>query len=65
MDQQQTLALFAQGREAWNAWAQGLLAKRKAMEAAGTWAATTDMFGSLEGQNDETKAWLVAARAEF
>ena len=65
MDQQQTLALWAQGKDAWNAWAEELLGRRKAMEAAGTWAATKDFFGSLEGQNDGTRAFLADAAAVF
>ena len=45
MDQAETLALYAQGKEAWNAWGLARLAERTAMEAAGTWAAGKDDFG--------------------
>ena len=35
MNRDETVALFLQGREAWNAWAEKMLAERKALEAAG------------------------------
>jgi hypothetical protein len=37
MNQDETIALFLQGKEAWNAWAGAMLAERKAMEAEGRW----------------------------
>jgi hypothetical protein len=42
----------------WNAWAEPLLAQRKAMEADGRWAAEKDALGSLEAKNDATRAWM-------
>jgi hypothetical protein len=65
MTRDETVALFLQGREAWNAWAGDMLAKRKAMETDGRWAAEKDVLGSLEPKNDETRAWMEAARADF
>ncbi|MFY9641037.1 MAG: hypothetical protein WA384_07620 [Rhodomicrobium sp.] len=38
MDRDETVALFLQGREAWNAWARKMLAGRKALETAGRWS---------------------------
>ncbi|MGO9485308.1 MAG: pentapeptide repeat-containing protein [Rhodomicrobium sp.] len=49
----------------WNAWAEALLAKRKAMEADGRWFAYKDWKGDLEAKNEETRAWMEAATADF
>ncbi len=38
MNREETLALYAQGRDAWNAWAAERLAERKRLEEAGAWA---------------------------
>jgi Pentapeptide repeats (9 copies) len=65
MNREDTVALFLQGREAWNAWAEEMLCERKAMEAAGHWAVGEDASGKLEGKNDETRAWMGAAAADF
>jgi hypothetical protein len=35
MNRDERVALFLQGREAWNAWAEKMLAEKKAMEADG------------------------------
>jgi hypothetical protein len=37
MNHDETLALFAQGKEAWNEWAERMLAERKALEEKGEW----------------------------
>lgn len=52
MNRDETLALYDKGRDAWNAWAEKLLAKKAALEKVGEW---------------ETKreAWDQDARAEF
>jgi hypothetical protein len=34
MTRDETAALFLQGKEAWNAWAEKMLAERKAIESA-------------------------------
>jgi hypothetical protein len=65
MHRDKTIELFLQGREAWNAWAERMLGERKAMEADGRWAADRDVLGSLEPKNDETRAWMEAAAADF
>jgi hypothetical protein len=41
-----------QGKEAWNAWAEKMLAGRKAMEADGRWTA-------------EEEKWIEESRADF
>ena len=48
----------------WNAWAEPLLAERKAMEADGRWAAEKN-FGRLKPKNEETRAWMKAAQADL
>jgi Pentapeptide repeats (9 copies) len=65
MTRDERVALFFQGKEAWNAWAGDMLAKRKSMEKDGRWAAEKDVLGSLEPKNDETRAWMEAARVDF
>ena len=35
MNQKETLALWQQGKDAWNAWAERMLAKRRALEEKG------------------------------
>lgn len=63
MNREETLALHAQGKDAWNAWAERMLAKRKAMEAAGKWAEQKDEYD--QPPNAETDAWLIAAAVDF
>ncbi len=68
MNRDETVELFLKGREAWNAWAEGLLAEREAMEAAGTWKSHRRLefpWWREEGQNLETEAWLNRAFADF
>lgn len=61
MNQQETLALFAKGREAWNAWAAEMQAQREALEAAETWSLGDDR----SDWNDATAEWQDAAAADF
>ncbi|MBT3070612.1 pentapeptide repeat-containing protein [Rhodomicrobium sp. Az07] len=65
MNRDETVALFLRGREAWNAWANRMLAERKALQGAGKWAARKLPWGELESQNDDTRQWLEDARADF
>jgi uncharacterized protein YjbI with pentapeptide repeats len=66
MDRDETVALFLQGKEAWNAWAEQMLAERKAMEADGRWRLEKDDFGNLKPLNYETGKWImVATVADF
>jgi uncharacterized protein YjbI with pentapeptide repeats len=58
MNKAETLALFAQGKEAWNEWAERMLAERRALEEKGEWSESVP-------RNDATKAWFDAARADF
>ncbi len=61
MNTEETLALWRQGKDAWAAWARGVLEKKHALEKAGKWS--VDWYG--EGQNEETKAWIEEATASF
>ncbi|WP_164729961.1 pentapeptide repeat-containing protein [Rhodomicrobium lacus] len=42
-----------------------MLAERKALEAAGKWAAEKNRFGELEPQSDDTRQWLEKASVDF
>lgn len=65
MNRDETIALFGQGREAWNAWSERLLAERKRLEEAGSWCIERDHYGFLEPNNNETRNWMEAATADF
>lgn len=52
MNKEQTLALYAQGKDVWNKWANDMLAEKKRLEASGEWEASK-------------VAWEIAACAEF
>jgi len=57
MDRDETVALFLQGREAWNAWAEKMLAEREALKEASRWAAERTRW--------EKKAWADFSRCFF
>ena len=61
MNKKESLALFRQGRAAWNTWAEERLAERRKLEEAGDWIEDSDP----DKQNDATKAWRVTATADF
>jgi hypothetical protein len=65
MNRDETVELFLKGREAWNAWAKGLLAQGKAMEAAGTCKSHRPLREPEKGETPETQAWLDKAFADF
>lgn len=58
MNQAETLALFAQGRDAWNAWADEMLAEKHRLVEAG------EDFGGIVG-SDFVQAWKAKARSDF
>jgi hypothetical protein len=64
MNRDETLALFAKGKEAWNAWAADMQSQRAALEKSGEWQAFNLGF-ELEGENEVTRNWLRAAGVEF
>ena len=61
MNTEESLALYARGRAAWNEWARGMIAEREALEAAGDWVAGSDR----DIWNDATRDWHAAAKADF
>ena len=48
MNREETLALWGQGKDAWNDWANALLAERAALEADGRWSLQQGMFGEAQ-----------------
>mgnify|MGYP002527421959 CR=1 FL=1 len=56
-----SLALYDKCRDAWNEWAQGMIAQREALEAAGDWVAGSNR----DTWNDATRDWHMAAKADF
>ena len=64
--QKATIERHAQGKEAWNRWANEMLALKSALEAAGRWAAKREyFFEPPAGENEETRQWLGLAAAVF
>jgi len=61
MTKDESLALLAQGKDAWNAWAQDLLDRKARLEGAGLWA--VDERG--KGLTEEAKRWEKEARVNF
>ncbi len=61
MNTKESVALFAQGKDAWNAWAAERQAEREALKAAGTWVESP----REHDWNDETRAWHDTAKADF
>ena len=57
MDREQSIALWQKGKEAWNAWARRMLARRAEMEQAGVW--------QVEKRNEETNDWITKASVDF
>lgn len=49
----------------WNAWAEEMLARRRALELAGDWSAKQEFLQRPEGGNEQTRRWLVDACADF
>lgn len=45
MDRDETVALFLQGQEAWNVWAEKMLAERETLLADGRWTSALELEG--------------------
>ena len=60
MNRKESLELFEQGEDAWNAWANDLLAEKNALKLADIW-----MGGDKSQWNDETSSWHKKAKADF
>jgi len=69
MNRDETLALFAKGKDAWNAWAQDMLNKRKELEAKGQWKIDdSDKFIDPDkppSMSPETESWIAVASTAF
>lgn len=61
MNIQESLALLARGKEAWNAWAQDMLARRQALEDQGQFR----VRNLCEPLNQETSDWQQEAEVNF
>jgi len=61
LNKEETLALYKQGKDAWNAWAKELLAQRQALVEHGTWPNGEDP----PGDNDQISNWCSTAAADF
>ncbi|PTR09408.1 hypothetical protein C8R32_10324 [Nitrosospira sp. Nsp5] len=64
MNKEESLALLAQGKEAWNEWAQRILAERAELEATGLWEAIEGAV-DIEAQNLQTHDWLQDSHVNF
>jgi uncharacterized protein YjbI with pentapeptide repeats len=65
MNRDESIKLWQQGKEAWNEWAEKMLAERKELEESGKWQAEKDIFGETKGKNKTTRNWLDRAGADF
>ena len=61
MNKDETLALFAKGKDAWNEWARERLAEKKALQEAGEWV--EDEHPSA--WNEKTRNWHERAGVDF
>ena len=59
MDQKQSLELFQRGRDAWNSWADEMIAERRVLEESGVWETNRFLW------NKETRKWHEKAKADF
>lgn len=65
MNREETLALYKQGVDAWNKWANEMLEERKRLEEAGEWKVYKSFVDSMCPSNELTRQWLVNASADF
>ncbi len=65
MNQEETLALWRKGKDAWNAWSNSMLEARKTLEERGDWKARKNAFGFEEPSNHITSEWFSTASVEF
>jgi hypothetical protein len=61
MDQDESIALWLKGKDAWNAWAEDILRQKAELEKAGVWNGDK----SLEQWSDETRKWNDAAETQM
>ncbi|MGH1407636.1 MAG: pentapeptide repeat-containing protein [Rhodomicrobiaceae bacterium] len=65
MNREETLALYEQGVEAWNKWANEMLEERKRLEEAGNWQVNELKNGFKIPINDKTKTWFRNSEANL
>lgn len=65
MNQEETVALWKQGNEAWNSWAEKILEERSELEQKNQWKISIDEYGNETPQNKQTEGWLTSAEAIF
>lgn len=61
MNQEESIALWRKGKDAWTAWAEDMLHKQTALEGAGLWK--VDRNG--EGETPEARDWVEAAKVDL
>lgn len=57
MDKKESLDLYAKGKDAWNAWAEDLLTRRKCQKPRSTWM--------ISKHQEESKEWKDEAKVDF
>jgi uncharacterized protein YjbI with pentapeptide repeats len=65
VDLDDSLALYARGRQAWNAWGETMLHRRRALLAAGGWGWALDSRCDPYPTNKATGQWWHDAAAQF
>jgi hypothetical protein len=65
MTRDETIALFLKGKDAWNAWAEEMLAQRKALEESGAWQSDITPLAEPTPENAATLHWMDRARVDF
>jgi len=61
MNQEESIALWRKGKDAWTAWAEDMLHKQTALEGAGLWK--VDRNG--KGETHEARDWVEAAKVDL
>jgi len=61
MDQDESIALWRQGKDAWNAWAEDMLRQKAELEKSGTW----NGYNRPAEWSDETRKWSEAAKTDL
>lgn len=62
MNKEESLALYEKGMEAWNAWANDILAKKAELEENKQWQINTFRRGGL---NNTTRDWVDVSSVNF
>ncbi len=65
MNREETLALWRQGQDIWNAWANDMLAEKTRLEGAGHWMTEHNSCDDPDPKNDAMRTWMAAATANF